>query len=146
MYQMTHGLPRWFRLLFVAVMLALCATVATQILNHHDLAAQVSTIQGKLESAQKRLALQEKQLREAEAELPIVLAELKTAEPAAQSAVAQVADMKTRRTELRQTIAAQDAQIADLTAQLALLPDPADTAQQHDAVLTTLTEGRSDPQ
>lgn len=143
---MTHGLPRWFRLLFVAVMLALCATVATQILNHHDLAAQVSTIQGKLESAQKRLALQEKQLREAEAELPLVLAELETAEPAAQSAAAQVADMKTRRTELRQTIAAQDAQIADLTAQLALLPDPADTAQQHDAVLTTLTEGRSDPQ
>lgn len=146
MYQMTHGLPRWFRLLFVAVMLALCATVVTQILNHHDLAAQVSTIQGKLESAQKRLALQEKQLREAEAELPIVLAELETAEPAAQSAAAQVADMKTRRTELRQTIAAQDAQIADLTAQLAVLPDPADTAQQHDAVLTTLTEGRSDPQ
>ncbi|MBQ2954389.1 MAG: hypothetical protein IJE07_12730 [Clostridia bacterium] len=146
MYQMTHGFPRWFRLLFVAVMLALCTVLVTQIIRHQSLIADVADLQGKLDSAQKRLALQQKQLREATEELPDVLAQLETAAPAAQAAADRVTELKTQRSTLREEVAAQNALIAELEAQLAALPAPAATSQQVEAALSTLSGVCGTPQ
>lgn len=137
---MTNGLPRWFRLLFVAVMLTLCIVMVTQIIEHQSLASQITELTGKIETAQKRLVKQQAELTAYSEELPVVLAELETAGPAAEAAAAQVADLKTRRSALREANAAQAALIADLQAQLAALPVPADTSSQLDEVLTTLNE------
>ena len=142
MLQMPNGFPRWFRLLFVVVMLALCAVMVTQIVQHHDLSARIADLRGKIETAEKRLAKQQAELDEYNTELPVVLAELETAAPAAEAAVVQVNNLKTQRTALRETVAQQNALIADLQAQLAALPVPADTAVQLDAALTTLSEAR----
>lgn len=137
---MTNGFPRWFRLLFVVIMLALCTVMVTQIIQHQRLAGQITDLLGKIETAQKRLAKQEAELAAYSEELPGVLAELETATPAAEAVVARVAELKTQRSALRETTAAQAAQIAELQAQLAALPVPADTSAQLDAALTTLTE------
>lgn len=140
---MTNGLPRWFRILFVVVMLALCGVMVTQIIHHQSLTAQITTLQGKVDSAEKRLAKQEKELTEYSAELPQVLAELETAEPAAQAAVQQVADLKAERKLLREENAAQAEKIAGLEAQLATLPSPEESAGKIDDARTTLTEAQT---
>lgn len=140
---MTNGLPRWFRILFVVVMLALCGVMVTQIINHQSLTAQITDLQGKVDNAEKRLAKQEKELTEYSAELPQVLAELETAEPAAQAAVQQVTDLKAERKVLREENAAQAEKIADLEAQLAALPSPEESAGKIDDARTTLTEAQT---
>lgn len=140
---MANGLPRWFRLLFVGVMLALCIVMVTQIIQHRSLAAEIVTLQGKLDTAQKRLAKQQKELDEYSAELPVVLAELETADPAARAAAERVAELKAQRNALRQENAEQAAIISDLQAQLAALPDPDATTTQVDASITHLTEAQS---
>lgn len=143
MLQMTNGFPRWFRLLFVLVMLTLCTVMVTQIIQHHDLSARIADLRGKIETAEKRLAKQQAELEEYSAELPVVLAELETIAPAAEAAVARVAELKAQRSILRGTVADQAALIADLQARLAALPVPADTATQVDAALFSLSEAQS---
>ncbi len=142
---MTTGFPRWFRTLFVAVMLALCTVLVTQIIHHQDLSAQITTLQGQIDTARKRMVRQVRELEEYTAELPLVQAELEVAGPAAEAAAARVASLKAQRRALQDAIAAQEARIAELQAQLDALPDPADTVQQVDAVLTTLTDAQSNP-
>lgn len=142
---MSHGLPRWFRLLFVAVMLTLCAVLVTQIVRQQSLVAGIDDLQGKLDSAQKRLALQQRQLREATEELPLVLAELETAAPAAAAAEARVTELKTQRNFLRQEVEAQKARIAELQAQLDVLPNPDETAQTMNAATSILNNGMTSP-
>ena len=142
---MSHGLPRWFRLLFVAVMLVLCAVLVTQIVRQQSLVTSIDDLQGKLDSAQKRLALQQKQLREATEELPLVLAELETAAPAAAAAEARKDELKAQRNTLSQEVAAQRARIAELQAQHDTLPNPDETAQTVDATTSILNNAMTSP-
>ena len=76
------------------------------------------------------------------AELPDVLAELEVTAPAAEAAAARVTELKAQRSTLREAIAAQEAEIAELQAQLAALPVPTVTSGQVDAALTVLTEAQ----
>ena len=145
MFQMPNcstGLPRWFRFLFVVIMLALCVVMVSQILRHQSLSAEIADLTGKLDTAQKRLLKQQREMEQYSAELPDVLAELEIAEPAAEAAVARVTELKAQRSALRETVAAQEAVIAQLQSQLAALPVPADTSLQVDEVLTVLTEAQ----
>ncbi|MBR3763270.1 MAG: hypothetical protein IKK57_01795 [Clostridia bacterium] len=136
------GLPRWFRFLFVVIMLALCVVMVSQILRHQSLSAEIADLTGKLDTAQKRLLKQQREMEQYCAELPDVLAELELAEPAAEAAAARVTELKAQRSALRETVAAQEAVIAQLQSQLAALPVPADTSLQVDEVLTVLTEAQ----
>lgn len=145
MFQMPNcstGLPRWFRFLFVVIMLALCVVMVSQILRHQSLSAEIADLTGKLDTAQKRLLKQQREMEQYCAELPDVLAELELAEPAAEAAAARVTELKAQRSALRETVAAQEAVIAQLQSQLAALPVPADTSLQVDEVLTVLTEAQ----
>lgn len=137
---MTNGFPRWFRVLFVALMLTLCTVLVTQIIHHQRLTAEIDVLLGKIDSAQKRMTRQVNELTEYSADLPQVLAELAVTGPAAEAAVARVNELKAERAALRAAIAQQEAIIADLQAQLAALPVPAETEDQVEAALTTLTE------
>lgn len=136
------GLPRWFRFLFVVVMLALCIVMVSQILCHQSLSAEISDLTGKIDTAQKRLLKQQREMEQYSAELPDVLAELEIAEPAAAAAAARVTELKAQRSALRETIAAQEAVIADLQNQLAALPAPADASGQVGEALTLLTQAQ----
>ena len=140
---MTIGLPRWFRLIFTGVMIALCIVMVTQIVSHQSMAAEIMTLQGKIDSAEKRLAKQQQQLEEANANLPTTLAEAETASPAAQAAKARVAELKQLKKDLQQQNAAQEARIAELEAQLAALPSPEDTTGQVDAAINPLKEAQN---
>ena len=73
------GLPRWFRFLFVVIMLALCVVMVSQILRHQSLSAEIADLTGKLDTAQKRLLKQQREMEQYCAELPDVLAELEIA-------------------------------------------------------------------
>ena len=136
------GLPRWFRLLFVAVMLVLCAVMVTQILAHQSLSAEIAVLTGKIDTAQKRLLKQQREMEEYTAELPDALAELEITAPAAEAAAARVTELKAQRSALRSAVAEQEALIADLQAQLAALPVPTETSHQADEALTVLTEAK----
>ena len=138
---MTHrssGLPRWFCLLFVVVMLALCTVLISQILQHQALCDEIAVLQGKLETAQGRIPRQERELADYTAELPLVLAELEVVAPAAQAAEARVVELKAQRAALRETVAAQEARIAELQSQLDSLPVPDVTLQQVNEAIEVL--------
>ena len=122
----------------VAVMLALCAVMVTQIIHQQSLCEEISLLEGKLDSARKRLAKQEKELAEYTAELPLVQQELEEVQPAADAAAQRVDDLKAERRALREENAAQAKVIADLEAQLAELPDPDETNRVVDEAVTTL--------
>ena len=136
---MTHGLPRWFRLLFVGVMLALCAVMVTHFIHQRSTLELIASLEAKIDSAQKRLAKQQKEYDEYTAELPEVLAELEIIAPQAEAATARAAELKAQRNALREENAAQAALIADLQAQLAILPDPEGIVQQMEDARTDLT-------
>ena len=137
---MTHGLPRWFRLLFTGVMLALCAVMVTQLIHQRDTLALITSLEGKIDTAQKRLAKQELEYDEYTSELPAVLAELEETAPLAEAAAARAAELKAQRNALREENAALAAQIAELQAQLDALPAPEGIAQQMDDICTDLAE------
>lgn len=136
---MTHGLPRWFRLLFVGVMLALCAVMVTHFIHQRSTLELIASLEAKIDSAQKRLAKQQKEYDEYTAELPEVLSELEIIAPQAEAATARASELKAQRNALREENAAQAALIADLQAQLAILPDPEGIVQQMEDARTDLT-------
>lgn len=105
---MSRGLPKWFRALFVAVMLLTCAMVVTQVIRQVQLQDQIADLQLKVETTQKRLAKQQMEYDAYTAELPVVLAELETAEPAAAEAAAKADALKEQRKQLR----AENAELA----------------------------------
>jgi len=137
---MTHGLPRWFRLLFAGVMLLLCAVMVTQLIHQRDTLTLIDSLEGKIETAQKRLAKQQVEYDEYTADLPLVLAELEETAPLAEAASARAAALKLERNALREENAALAAQIADLQAQLDALPAPEGIAQKMDDVCSDLTD------
>ena len=118
---MSRGLPKWFRALFVAVMLLTCAMVVTQVIRHVQLQDQIADLQLKVETTQKRLAKQQMEYDAYTAELPVVLAELETAEPAAAEAAAKADALKEQRKQLRAENAELAVRIEMLTEQLTQL-------------------------
>ena len=143
---MTHGLPRWLRLLFTAVMLTLCAVMVTHLIHQHDTLAEIAALEGKIDSAQKRLAKQQLEYDEYTAALPEALAELDVVAPQAEAAANRAAELKSQRNALRDENAALDKQIADLEAQLAAVREQGNAYLELDEAYATLIEASAEPQ
>ena len=140
---MTHGYPRWFRLFFALVMLAMCAIFVTQLISQRQAAEQIVLLQESIELQEKRLAKQQAEYDQYLAELPLVQAELEKNAPLAQAEAARVTELKAQRTTLREENAALAAELAALTQQAdaanaALRADNAAFLQQLEEAVTHL--------
>lgn len=114
---MTHGYPRWFRLFFAVVMLAMCALFVTLLISQRQAAGQIGLLQESIELQEKRLAKQQAEYDQYLAELPLVQAELEKNAPLAQAEAARVTELKAQRTALREENAALAAELAALEQQ-----------------------------
>lgn len=118
---MLQKLPRWFRALFVAVMLLLCLVLASQLLHQRSLRGQIVLLTEELSITEQRLAKQQLEYDQAVAELPLVLEQLALTQPAADAIYAQEQAMRAERKALR-------AESAELNAQLETLAPELDAA------------------
>lgn len=113
-------LPRWFRVVFVAVMLALCCAVAVHAFEHERLVQQIDQLTEEVSITHQRLRKQQMEYDQALADLPRMEAELAVVGPQAEAIYQQEQELRTLRKALR-------AEAKDLEAQLAALQ--ADAAQ-----------------
>lgn len=140
---MTHGLPRWFRLLFTLVMLVLCCVVVAHLLHQNSAQTLIADLEAKIETSGQRLAKQQKEYDEYTALLPQVEAELAEAAPLAQAAAARVDELKAQRKTLRAENEALAAELTALQAQAeavgaAALADTESLSQQVDQAVSQL--------
>ncbi|MBQ8555888.1 MAG: hypothetical protein IJ438_08455 [Clostridia bacterium] len=111
-------LPRWFRIVFVAVMIALCVTVVTQIPRQARLRSDISLAQEELSFSQQRLEKQLVEFEQIRTDLPLTEAELARVSPEAEAIYTREQELREQRKALRAENEAQAAAIAELEAQL----------------------------
>lgn len=134
--QETRHSPRWFRGLFVAVMLIVCVLLAVLAVERVSLQARIDDLTLQLETSRKREVRQTLEYEEAAAALPLAQAELEKLAPLAEAAKAREAELRQLRKELRADNASLDGQIA--TAQSAL----DDLYAQLEAILESVSSVR----
>ena len=115
---MTHGYPRWFRLLFAVIMLTVCVVFITQLIAQHQAVEQIALLQSNVDLQSKRLVKQQKEYAEYMAEFPQVQAELERVAPIAKAAADQEAELRARRAALRSEQAELESQLAQLQEQV----------------------------
>ena len=142
MDRITDRLPGWFRVLFIVVMLLLCAFLCWYAPGQVALRFQVDDVTLSLDTSRQREAKQQYEYDQVVEELPRVQAQLAELAPQAETAQAKEAELRASRKELRaankelaqqlddvqagnetlnQQIEALTAQIHDLTARQAAL-------------------------
>lgn len=140
---MTHGLPRWFRLLFTLMMLVLCSVVVTHLVHQRNAQQLIADLEAKIETSGQRLLKQQREYDEYSALLPEVESELAAVAPLAEAASARADELKAQRKALRAESEALAAELAALQAQAeaagaAYMADTANLSQQVDQVVTQL--------
>ncbi len=99
-------LPRWFKAVFAAIMLAACGVVGYYAIASEKLTAQKADVTQKLETSIQRERKQQFELDEVLRQLPQVQSELEETLPKAQAAQEQEARLRAQRKALRESIAA----------------------------------------
>lgn len=122
--------PVWFRALFVAVMLLVCALLAFFAVDQVRLRAQIADLTISLETSRGREARQNHEYDEVVAALPEVKAELERVQPLADAAKAQENELRQQRKDIRAEIAGLQEQIDAAQAELDTLTAQALALQQ----------------
>lgn len=99
-------LPRWFKAVFAAIMLAVCGVVGYFAIASEQLTAQKVDVTQKLETSIQRERKQQFELEEVQRQLPLVQSELEETLPKAEAAQEQEAQLRAQRKALREDIAA----------------------------------------
>lgn len=124
---MSKGLPRWFRLAFVLVMIILCFVVVTQLIAQRSYSLQLDELHNDIEIANGQLALQKKQNRQYLEEKDVLAAQIAELKPIAETEAA-------RTDALRDQKKALNKELTELTAQ------QADEQTRKDLILTAVLE------
>lgn len=98
---MSKGLPRWFRLFFVLVMIVLCFFVVTQLVAQRNYTLQLDELHNDIEIANGQLALQKKQNREYLAEKDAMAVEIAELTPIAEAEKAETDALKAQKKALK---------------------------------------------
>ncbi|MCH5287233.1 MAG: hypothetical protein J1E43_07410 [Christensenellaceae bacterium] len=129
--------PGWFRVLFVAAMLLVCALLAFFAVEQVRLRAQIDDLTLSLETSRGREARQNHEYDEAMAALPGARAELERVQPLAEAAKAEEQELRQQRKDIRaenaalqEQVTAAQAELDALTAQAAALRDAAKSLEQ----------------
>ncbi len=108
-------LPRWFRIVFVTVMLLTCVTVASQVPHQAAMKREIVRLTGDLDILYQRIRKQEMEHAQALAALPAVQAELALVAPEAEAIYAREQTLRAQRKALRAEAKALTAELAALT-------------------------------
>ena len=122
--------PGWFRALFVAAMLLICALLAFFAVDQARLRAEVADLTLSLETSRGREARQNHEYDEAVAALPVARAELECVQPLADAAKAEEKALRQQRKDIRAEIAALQEQIEAAQAALDALTVQATALQE----------------
>ena len=122
--------PGWFRALFVAVMLSVCALLAFFAVDQVRLQSKIADLTLSLETSRGREARQNHEYDEVVAALPEIRAELKRVQPLADAAKAVENDLRQQRKDIRAENAALQEQIDAAQAELDALTDQAVALQE----------------
>lgn len=116
----------WFRGLFVAVMLAVCALLAFSVCERQRLLTRIADLTISLETSRGREARQTHEYDEAVAALPVAQAELARVSPLTEAAEARERELRQQRKDIRAEIATLETQIGEARDKLAVLTAQAD--------------------
>lgn len=122
--------PGWFRALFVAAMLSVCALLAFFAVDQARLRAEVADLTLSLETSRGREARQNHEYDEVVAALPVARAELERVQPQADAAKAVENDLRQQRKDIRAENAALQEQIDAAQAELDALTSQAMALQE----------------
>lgn len=122
--------PGWFRALFVAAMLSVCALLAFFAVDQARLRAEVADLTLSLETSRGREARQNHEYDEVVAALPVTRAELERVQPQADAAKAVENDLRQQRKDIRAENAALQEQIDAAQAELDALTSQAMALQE----------------
>lgn len=101
---MSKGLPRWFRLFFVLMMIVLCFVVVTQLIAQRNYALQLDELHNDIEIANGQLALQKKQNREYLEEKVAMTAEIAELAPVAEAKKAETDALKAEKKAVKKEV------------------------------------------
>ena len=101
---MSKGLPRWFRLFFVLMMIVLCFVVVTQLIAQRNYALQLDELHNDIEIANGQLALQKKQNREYLEEKVTMTAEIAELAPVAEAKKAETDALKAEKKAVKKEV------------------------------------------
>lgn len=110
---MSKGLPRWFRLVFVLVMIVLCFVVVTQLIVQRNYSQQLDELRNDIEIANGQLAKQKKDNRDRLAEKASMAEEIAVLAPIAEAAQAEKDALKAEKKALKNDLAALEALQSD---------------------------------
>ncbi len=96
-----HTIKPWFAAVFAAVMLLVCVMVAASAVTLSSLRREAADISGKTEAALQRLAKQEYEFGQIEAELPLKTEELALKAPQAEALSTREDELRQQRKDLR---------------------------------------------
>jgi sensor histidine kinase YesM len=101
---MSKGLPRWFRLVFVLVMIVLCFVVVTQLISQRNYNQQLDELRNDIEIANGQLAKQKKDNRDRLAEKAAMEADIAILAPIAEAEQAKKDALKAEKKALKQEV------------------------------------------
>lgn len=128
---MSKGLPHWFRLVFVLVMIVLCFVVVTQLISQRNYNQQLDELRNDIEIANGQLAKQKKDNRDRLAEKAAMEADIAVKAPIAEVAQAEKDALKAEKKALKQEVASLE--LLQATAQ-----------EQEDFLIQTTLELKAD--
>lgn len=102
---MSKGLPRWFRLVFVLVMIVLCFVVVTQLISQRNYNQQLDELRNDIEIANGQLAKQKKDNRDRLEEKAAMEADIAVKAPIAEAKQAEKDALKAEKKALKQEVA-----------------------------------------
>ena len=122
--------PGWFRALFVAAMLLICALLAFFAVEQVRLRAEIADLTISLDTSRGREARQNHEYDEVVAALPVARAELERVQPLADAAKAEENVLRQQRKDIRAENAALQEQIEAAQAELDALTIQANALQE----------------
>ena len=133
-------LPRWFRALFVAAMLALSLELIWFVPQQYELHFRIDDIALSLDTSRQREAKQLYEYDQVSAELPLTLAELAAVQPLADEAEAREQELRTQRKALRAQSTELAASLEETQSAVRTLQTEADTLKSEVDALRLLEE------
>lgn len=118
---MSKGLPRWFRLVFVLVMIVLCFVVVTQLIAQRNYNQQLDELRNDIEIANGQLAKQQKDNRERRDSMAAMTEEIAVLAPIAEAAQAEKDALKAEKKALKNDLAALEALQSDAQSESELI-------------------------
>lgn len=118
---MSKGLPRWFRLVFVLVMIVLCFVVVTQLIAQRNYSQQLDELRNDIGIANGQLAKQKKDNRDRLEEKASMVEEIAVLAPIAEAAQAEKDALKAEKKALKNDLAALEALQSDVQSESDLI-------------------------